>query len=593
MEQDDRSDRPPPRSSEEIFEDLRALAQRGGALHDLSVIIYRDWVVTVDLHEANVIDNPEHRWSTSKLNKNELLLLLGLMVQSETDRTYSVHVTDNSFALSADRLLREFHDRVLADIPRPEIAIDQPLTAAKLDSIGPVAREAIYYGADSIYIHQFAKLSRLRYRDDATWLLQNIGLSIGSLIDIAKFITNRINHQVTSLGRFRRPGNEPNKGELTNTLLIAKSEVRKKFKQKADIFIAKFATKAKGANSGFTDPFAINAVSIAPIIDLGEYLYIPHQYRLFETIYESPYYWMMADKAYAQIEARHRGAFLERNTAHILRSVFGTENVYENVMIRRSLKDLAGEVDVLVVYGEFVLVVQAKSKRVTLKARAGDSEALQIDFEGAIQAPYRQARECVELIRSGCDCISASGQLLKFPSLGRFFPVVILSDPFPASTLLSRNLLERGSGIAPVIWDIGVLDCVARMLPTPIEMIFYLKSRSQVFDDAFSDSEYNFLGFHIRSKLVLPPDMNFMLLDRDFATVVEDYMIAADLGIEAQRPLGVLERFKIAPVTELLAELKNATPQCAAIVIDLYDFSSAALAHLIRQRAPERLASVV
>ena len=32
-------------------------------------------------------------------------------------------------------------------------------------------------------------------------------------------------------------------------------------------------------------------------------------------------------------------------------------------------------------------------------------------------------------------------------------------------------------------------------------MIFYLKSRSEVFEKVVSDSEYNFLGYHIRAKL--------------------------------------------------------------------------------------------
>ena len=62
-------------------------------------------------------------------------------------------------------------------------------------------------------------------------------------------------------------------------------------------------------------------------------------------------------------------------------------------------------------------------------------------------------------------------------------------------------MLERGDEIAPVIWDIGVLDCIARLLPTPIEMLFYLKCRSNAFDNIMSDSEYNYLGYHIRSKL--------------------------------------------------------------------------------------------
>jgi hypothetical protein len=576
-----------PRSCAEIFDDLRQLAQSDGALHEISAIVYRDWAITVDLKKGRVADAPEIRWSTSKINKNELMLLLGLTVQSQNDRTYSVEVGADTFAASADKLLREMHDRLLADAAstfdrEANRFIESP------DSIGPMAREAIYYGADSFYLHQFSKFSRLRYRDDGDWLLQNAGLSIRPMIDISKFIVDRINQKMTGVGHMRRSGHVFSHGELTNSLLISKSDVRDKFGQKANAFFTKFATPVTCANAGFTGPFAINAVLIAPIIDLGDYLYVPNQYRLFETIYESPFYWMMADKVYANTEADNRGAFLEEVTNHIFRSVFGAANVYKNVNVRKNGKEIAGEIDVLVVYGEFVLVVQAKSKRVTLKARAGNTEALRTDFDGAIQAPYKQALKCAELIQAGADCVTSDGRILTFTTLPRLFPVVVLSDPFPASTLLSKILLQRGATIAPVIWDVGVLDCVARLLPTPIEMIFYLKSRSQAFDNVMSDSEYNYLGFHIRSKLVLPSDADMLMLERDFATVVDDYMIAADVGIKAERPLGILERLHIPIVSELLSELKNADPRIAAVVIDLYDLSSAALedisAHILQLR---------
>ncbi len=52
---------------------------------------------------------------TSKLNKNELLLLLGLTVQSQSDKTFSVYVEDDSFADHADQLLQEFHDLLLEE----------------------------------------------------------------------------------------------------------------------------------------------------------------------------------------------------------------------------------------------------------------------------------------------------------------------------------------------------------------------------------------------------------------------------------------------------------------------------------------------
>ena len=84
-----------PRSTAEIFNDLRAIAQIDGALHEISAIIYRDWVVTVDTQEGRVVDDVGYRWSTSKLNRNELMLLLGLTIQSQSDRTFSVEATDD------------------------------------------------------------------------------------------------------------------------------------------------------------------------------------------------------------------------------------------------------------------------------------------------------------------------------------------------------------------------------------------------------------------------------------------------------------------------------------------------------------------
>jgi len=46
------AERSAPRSSAEIFADLRALAQSAGALHEISSIIYRDWTVTVDMQDG-------------------------------------------------------------------------------------------------------------------------------------------------------------------------------------------------------------------------------------------------------------------------------------------------------------------------------------------------------------------------------------------------------------------------------------------------------------------------------------------------------------------------------------------------------------
>ncbi len=576
------SEMPTPREVSEIFEDLRVLAQSDGALHSISSIIYRDWVLIVDMEEGKVVDDAERRWSTEKLNKNELMLLLGLTVQSSSPKTFSVLPHSDDFPAKADRLLREFHDRLLMDYVS-QLDVDKAIFAEGPDALSAVAREAIYYGAESFYLHQFEKFSRHRYRQDGDWLLGNAGLSIRPMLDIARFIVDRINLQMTVVGPLRGDKKLENQGVLTNSLLVSKDTLVKKFGEKAKVFTSKFATPILDQNLQFTNPFSVNQVSLAPLIDLGDALYVPSQYRLLETIYESPFYWMMDDLQYLNTAAEHRGAFLENTAAHLLRAVFSADHVFENVTIRRNRKEIAGEADVLVVYGEFVIVVQAKSKRITLKARAGDIDALKADFEGAIQAPYRQAYEFAELIQAGAECQTKGGKVLTFPRTVRTFPAVILSDGFPAATFLSSFMLERGERVAPVIWDIGVLDCVTRILPTPVDLLFYLKCRSDAFENIHSDSEYNFLGYHLKNKLVLPEDADFMMIERDFATTVDDFMIARDLKLEPEPPVGILERLEIPLISDLLRSLKNAPPQLASVVFDLYDFSSAALENISRQ----------
>lgn len=231
----------------------------------------------------------------------------------------------------------------------------------------------------------------------------------------------------------------------------------------------------------------------------------------------------------------------------------------------------------LVIYGEYLLIGQAKSKRVTARAKAGDIEALNTDFYGAIQHPFEQAIDCAEQIRAGAVCNTADGAVLAMPEMPRVFPAVFLSDAFPAVTFLSRALLKRPANQAPVVWDLGILDGVARIFPAPVDFLFYLKCRADAFDRVLSDSEYNYVGYHLRNKLALPDEAELLVIDRDYATLIDDFMVSADLGIDRPPPKGILQTHKIPFVSELLEELKSAPPLVAAVAMDLYDFSSAAL----------------
>ena len=438
----------------------------------------------------------------------------------------------------ADSLFLEFHKRLILDCAR---TFDQESGQfiERPDSIGLLGREAIYYAADSFYRHQFEIFGRQRYKSDARWLRANVGLAVDPMLDIARFIADRINEQMTAAWHFRKEGREFTKSDLTRSLMISKWVVRERFGAESDAFFAKNVTADSATNTRFTSAFSVNEVALAPIIEMGDYIYVPNQYRLFESIYESPFYWMMNDKAYADSHAENRGSFLEKSAGDILSRVFGTNKVHRNVVIERSARERAGEIDVLVIYEEFVLVVQAKSKRMSMSARSGNTDSLEVDFALAVQNPYRQALECIQRLNDGAKCVTQDGKELVLHTPSRFFPIVVLSDAFPASTLLSRYMLERGDNIPPVIWDLGVLDCVARLLNSPVEMLLYLKRRSDAFDNVISDSEFNYLGYHIQNKLIPPPNGQVLVLEREHATVVDNKMILADLDIGVDSSTGI------------------------------------------------------
>jgi hypothetical protein len=56
--------------------------------------------------------------------------------------------------------------------------------------------------------------------------------------------------------------------------------------------------------------------------------------------------------------------------------VFDDERVYGNVDIRETKATKTGEIDVLVVWGDRAIVVQAKSKRLMLEARKGNDQVM-------------------------------------------------------------------------------------------------------------------------------------------------------------------------------------------------------------------------
>jgi len=71
---------------------------------------------------------------------------------------------------------------------------------------------------------------------------------------------------------------------------------------------------------------------------------------------------MVADNAYNSIAGKHRGLFTEEFAAERLALVFGEDKVSSNIDIFESKSTKVGEIDVLVLFGNRAIVLQAQVK---------------------------------------------------------------------------------------------------------------------------------------------------------------------------------------------------------------------------------------
>ena len=138
-------------------------------------------------------------------------------------------------------------------------------------------------------------------------------------------------------------------------------------------YIKAFATSSNEHNDKFTALHDVSEAYAYPLIRKDPDQFIQLQpYGISEAIYETPFYWMLNDDAYAPIAQRHRGSFTKEFSADRLARVFGAHRVFQNVEVKKSKGITLGEIDVLVIFGNCAIVVQSKSKKLTLAARKGN-----------------------------------------------------------------------------------------------------------------------------------------------------------------------------------------------------------------------------
>ncbi len=553
-----------PRTEEVIFNDLSALCRESGFAHALSAFCFRDnvWGFGNELTAKDVLATR----SGKALIRTELATLQGLMIKGPVDFSFPGADAVQSMMDRAEALLDELHHSMMTPMLAAMAAAmkDGPMAAANPFGTAAAIREPVFYGGDSAYDFQYQALAEIRYANDNAWLTANKGFDANEAVAIAAYLQKALSVRLIAHLKHLRAVH-PNEWTMLPAFVFKVGDVIEGTglsKSTVMSVVEAFSDTSKNPNDSFVSLSDCNTANSQPIVRFGDEEFILFQhYSLLEAIYDSPFYWMIGDKGYRASAAASRGRFTEGFTSDRLRSVFGDDRVLENVRLVDTKSNVLGEIDVLVVYGTRAIIVQAKSKKLTIAARKGNDAAMRADFTGAVQDAYDQAKSCAEFLLKGCSLIDVDGNQIPSPTgIEVVIPMCVVSDHYPALAFQTRQLLahrEDGRLIAPFVVDVFVVDVLCEILSTPLQLLSYMERRALYNDAVLANHELAVLGYHVGSNLWVDSETDMIVMDEGLAADIDVAMIARRTGVPGKRdPGGILVEFRKGTIGKLISELE-------------------------------------
>ena len=276
--------------------------------------------------------------------------------------------------------------------------------------------------------------------------------------------------------------------------------------------------------------------------------------------------------------------------------VFGSEHVHLNVDVFETKATKVSDIDVLVVWGNRIVIVQAKSKRLTLESRKGNDQVIRDDFKKAVQMAYDQGAACAKcLLDKGYRLATPDGREVVPPQeIKEIYIFCVVSDHYPALSFQAREFLKLESidrVQAPLVMDVFAVDAMTEMLQSPLQLLSYVNRRANYADQLMASQELTILGYHLTNNLWVQPDVNLMQLGDDFSAGLDIAMAVRRTGMQgAATPDGVLTRFGETTIGRVIKEIE-ARPDPAIIDLGFLLLAMSEQAVTEMSRAVDRVAA--
>ncbi len=433
---------------------------------------------------------------------------------------------------------------------------------------GQALREPISYGGESAYSFQYRELAPKKYAGDDEWLKANKGFSIQTARNIAQAVVT-IQNEKSGATLPKIIQSCPDEWNFLPVFTFASREVAECAgldKAVVEKVLVAFSVPTEKRNENFRELNGFNMIGETPLIRYGTDSFILfQQYDLLEALYEAPFYWMCKDRKYKDTAMQNRGRFAEEFCRERLELVFGKENVHSNVDIFKSKSTQLGEIDVLVLFGSRVIVLQAKSKQLTLESRKGNDRKIKADFKKSVQHAYDQGYACAKALIDGTyQSVSANSKKINMPNnIKELYILCIVSDHYPALSLQALQFLrfEKNETIhPPFVMDIFMLDTMTEMLQSPLRLLSYISRRTKCFNKFIALQEKTILSYHLKYNLYnlwLENEQDTVLFDDSISVDLDVPMTVRREGIPGKpTPDGILTRFGTATLGHIIKQIE-------------------------------------
>jgi hypothetical protein len=486
-----------------IVQQLEDITKERGFVYTLAIISLQNF-----FHDPEDVADIDWR---SKLSFQEISFLAGLMVKDNILLELPTEETCRKQIESVTQLFQSLHDSYLKPFKDHMLSLSQKMATSKektqisenILSSGTTLSEAIFYGDSGAYDFQFWDFAIKRYEKDKEWLENNKGIDISASVAACRKLKELAMGKAVSVSEAKN-FDDFAKAALS-VFCFSEKDLSAFSSNRLKTILKTFSILPATENMHLSSPGEYNVIHSNPIVVLNEGRYfIPVLFNLAQSIYESPFYWMIKDEAYKETSLTNRGHATVSIARDILVNVFGESNVAEQVVIEKQKGQSVTDVDLLAVTGNKAVVIQIKSKKLTSIARTGDEEQLRSDFQGAIQDAYDQGRisrnailgENVKLIKPD------GSEMILNDSINDVYIVCVTSDHYPAVMYQTKTFLKKDeSDPSPIVINIFDLDILAYYLKCPFEFLYYLRQRVLLNDHFMGQSEIDLLAYHLNQKL--------------------------------------------------------------------------------------------